>query len=228
MFQSFKNRREAGIELSNALAGHAGEPDTIVMALPRGGVPVAFETARALSLPLDVWLVRKLGAPGHEELAVGALAMGNIRYINEDIMRALHIPQEMLDQVVARESEELSRRNRLYRRGRPVPPLRDKTVIIVDDGLATGATMRAAIESLRQAGAERIIVAVPVGSAATCRELEEVADEVICLSRPEPFYSVGQWYRDFAQTSDAEVQDLLARQPYHRRDGRFYGSATAG
>jgi predicted phosphoribosyltransferase len=202
---------EAGQSLAKALASYKGRPDVLVFALPRGGVPVAHEVTKALSLPLDVWLVRKLGMPGHEEFAIGAIAMGGVRYVNPEHVFLGDLSRESLEQVVAKEEIELERRNVLYRQNKPLPAVKGKTVIIVDDGLATGATMRAAVESLRQLQAQRIIVSVPVGSSSACKLLAAVADEVICPYQPEPFYGVGQWYMDFSQTSDEEVQEILAQ-----------------
>ncbi len=208
-FHGFSNRAEAGKMLAEALSDYIGRSDIFVLALPRGGVPVAYEVARKLAAPLDLWLVRKLGVPGQEELALGALAGKNIRVLNDDIISLLNIDQSAIDIVIAREQAELERRNRLYRQNRPPPDIEGKTAIIIDDGLATGATMRAAIASLRQAGAAQIIAAVPVGASSTCRKIEQEADELVCLHAPEPFYGVGQWYTDFSQTSDEEVLALL-------------------
>lgn len=212
MYTKFENRSKAGRELAHALAKYKGKPGTLILALPRGGVPVAYEVAQALTLPMDVWLVRKLGVPGHEELAMGAMALDGSFHINKEIMQNLNIPPHFFNQVIVKERAELARRNTLYRRDRPVPDIKGKTVIIIDDGLATGATMRAAIESLRQAKAGHIVAAVPIGSKESCEMLEMVADEVICPFKPEPFYGVGQWYRDFSQTSDEEVQFILEQQ----------------
>ncbi len=208
-FHRFANRTEAGKLLADALSGYTGRSDILILALPRGGVPVAYEVAKALFAPMDLWLVRKLGVPGQEELALGALAGKNIRVLNYDIIDFLNIDETVIDTIVAREQAELERRNRLYRQGKPPPAIEGKTIIIIDDGLATGATMRVAISSLRQAGAARIIAAVPVGAASTCDKIEEEADQLICLHTPEPFYGVGQWYNDFSQTSDDEVLALL-------------------
>ncbi|MCB2081686.1 MAG: phosphoribosyltransferase [Rickettsiales bacterium] len=210
MHQPFKNREEAGKRLAIALSGFDRKENTLVLALPRGGVPVAYVVACTLHLPLDVLLVRKLGVPGHEELAMGAIAGDTVRILNEDIIDQLHIPPIKIEQITAKEQAELLRRNRIYRGNRPFPAIKDCTVIVVDDGLATGATMKAAVETLRKAAAKHIIIAVPVGASSTCRELEDIADEVVCLHTPEPFYGVGQWYTDFSQTSDQEVQEYLA------------------
>lgn len=212
MFRKFADRKEAGRALADALQNYADRPGTVILALPRGGVPIADEVARALHLPMDIWLVRKLGVPGHEELAMGAMALNGTFHINRDIARAMDISPQMIKRVVEREREELARRNKLYRQGRRIPSVKGKTVIVVDDGLATGATMKAAIESLREEGVGRIVVAVPVGATSSCEEIDALADELVCLFTPEPFYGVGQWYRDFSQTSDQEVQDILAHQ----------------
>jgi len=182
-----------------------------VLGLPRGGVPVAFEVAQRLGAPLDVFIVRKLGVPGFEELAVGAIASGGVRVLNEDVMRALPNADELIESVTERETVELDRREQTYRNGRAAPELRDRIVILVDDGLATGATMRAAVKALRQRGVAKIVVAVPVGPPDTCREFEDEADETVCASTPEFFQAVGQYYEDFSQTSDEEVRELLAR-----------------
>ena len=205
----FTNREEAGRRLAEALSDYEGEKNTLVLALPRGGVPVARQISHALHLPLDLLLVRKLGVPGHEELAMGAIAWGNIRYFNDDIVKSLNISRDEIDRVVDREQRVLVERNSRYRNDRPPPKVEDKTVIIVDDGLATGATMKAAVAAMRQAGAANIVVAVPVGAPSACTDLESLADTVVCLSTPEPFYGVGRWYADFSQTSDFEVQELL-------------------
>ena len=205
----YRDRREAGRQLAAKLAAYAGRPDVLVLALPRGGVPVAYEVARALAAPLDIFLVRKLGLPGHEELAMGAVASGGIRVLNEEVVQALRIPEEVIDEVAAVELEELERRERLYRGDRPPPDVRGRTVILIDDGLATGSTMRAAIAALRRQHPARIVVAVPVGAPETCAEFQDEADEAICALTPDPFYAVGLWYGDFTQTTDEEVRDLL-------------------
>lgn len=208
----FDDRRDAGRQLAARLtASYAGQGQhVIVLGLPRGGVPVAYEVARSLDAPLDVFVVRKLGVPGHEELAMGALASGGVRVLNEEVLSYLGLDERVIEQVARAESAEIERRERLYRDDRPAPVLAGRTVITVDDGLATGATMRAAVAALRQLGPSRIVVAVPVGAAATVAELEQQADEVVCVATPEPFWAVGTWYHDFSQTSDAEVRQLLA------------------
>jgi erythromycin esterase-like protein/predicted phosphoribosyltransferase len=208
----FRDRREAGRLLAEKLAAYADRSDVLVLALPRGGVPVAYEVARALGAPLDVFVVRKLGVPGYEELAMGAVATGGVRVLNEQLVERLGIPEQMIDAVAARERQELARRERLYRGGRPPPDVRGRTVILVDDGLATGATMHAAIQALRQQNPARIVVAVPTASPETCEEMKAKADDVICGITPEPFHAVGRWYRDFSQTTDEEVRLLLAQR----------------
>ena len=205
----FHDRRHAGRVLARQLAHYAGDPRVVVLALPRGGVPVAFEIARALDAPLDVFLVRKLGVPGHEELAMGAIASGDIRLINEEVVRAYDVSDADIEAVTAVEQQELERRERIYRDNRPLPALHDRTVILVDDGLATGATMRVAILALRQESPARIVVAVPVAAAETCDDFRTLVDDVVCAETPSPFYAVGLWYEDFAQTTDEEVHDLL-------------------
>jgi predicted phosphoribosyltransferase len=190
---------------------YAGRADVLVLALPRGGVPVAFEVAEALRTPLDIFLVRKLGVPGHGELAMGAIATGGVRVLNEEVVNHLRIPGEVIDAVAADELRELERRERAYRGDRPAPDVRDKTVILVDDGLATGSTMRAAAAALRRQGPARIVVAVPVSAPQTCDEYRMGVDEIICAVTPEPFQAVGLWYKDFSQTTDEEVRELLAR-----------------
>ena len=211
MERTFSNRTEAGRLLAEKLVKYAGRTDVIVLGLPRGGVPVAYEVAKRLGVPLDVFIVRKLGVPGFEELAVGAIASGGVRVLNEDVLRALPNADETIESITARETAELERREHSYRDGRPAPELRGRVAILVDDGLATGATMRAAVKALRHRGAAKIVVAVPVGPPDTCREFEEEADETICASVPEFFQAVGQYYEDFSQTSDDEVRELLAR-----------------
>jgi predicted phosphoribosyltransferase len=212
----FRDRFEAGRRLAARLSHYARRPDVLVLGLPRGGVPVAYEVARALRAPLDVFLVRKLGIPGHEELAMGAIATGGVRILNEEVVRKLGVPDGVLDAVAARERAELERRERAYRDGRPPPDVRGRTVILVDDGLATGSTMRAAVRALRAQGPARIVVAVPVGAPETCAEFQDEADEVVCAVTPDPFYAVGLWYGDFSQTTDDEVRELLARAEAER------------
>ena len=207
--QPFANRAEAGELLAARFSALADRADVIVLALPRGGVPVGYEVARALGVALDVFVVRKLGVPGHEELAMGAIASGDVRLVNHDVVDALGIPANVIDQVAVRERLELERREQLYRGARPLAPLSNKTVLLVDDGLATGSTMRAAVIAVRAQHPAKIIVAVPVGAPSTCSELSKDADEVVCLRSPEPFVAVGLWYRDFTPTSDAEVRALL-------------------
>ena len=205
----FRDRIDAGRQLAKRLSRFADRSDVVVLALPRGGVPVGYEVARALHAPLDVFLVRKLGLPGHEELAMGAIATGGVRVVNDEVVRRLGVPEAMIDEVAAEELKELKRRERSYRADRSAPNVKDRTVILVDDGLATGSTMRAAVAALRLLHPAWIVVAVPVGAADTCATLAEEADEVVCVSMPEPFYAVGSWYEDFGQTSDDEVRALL-------------------
>jgi predicted phosphoribosyltransferase len=207
----FRDRSEAGQILAARLTAYADRPDVLVLALPRGGVPVGYEVARALHAPLDVFMVRKLGLPGREELAIGAIASGGVRIVNEELVRALEIPDAVIDEIAAHEQQELERRERRYRDERPLRDVRGHTVILVDDGLATGSTMRAAVAALRQKKPARIVVAVPVGAADTCAELQQEADEAVCARTPEPFHAVGLWYRDFTQTTDDEVHELLQR-----------------
>jgi putative phosphoribosyl transferase len=195
--------------LAEALRPYAGRDDLLVLALPRGGVPVGFEVARALEAPLDVMLVRKLGVPGHEELAMGAIASGGVRIVSADVMSAFGIPDRVLATVAAAEEQELQRRERLYREDRPLPDVSGKTVILVDDGLATGSTMRAAVATLRAMAAGRVVAAVPVAPPETCDALREVVDEMVCLLTPDPFLAVGAWYEDFSETSDETVRALL-------------------
>jgi len=209
MERAFSNRIEAGRELAEKLDKYAGREDVIVLGLPRGGVPVAYEVAKRLHVPLDVFIVRKLGVPGFEELAAGAIASGGVRVLNQDVMRAIPYADEAIEAVTTKETAELERREQIYREGRPPPELRDRIVILVDDGLATGATMRAAVKALRERGVAKIVVAVPVAPPDTCHEVEQLADETICLSTPPFFQAVGQYYEDFSQTTDDEVRDLL-------------------
>jgi predicted phosphoribosyltransferase len=207
----YRNRSDAGKSLATRLAKYADRDDVLVLALPRGGVPVAYEVAKALHAPLDIFLVRKLGVPGHEELAMGAISTGGVRVLNQDVVDYLGIPASVIDAVAADELRELERRERAYRGDRPEPDVRGKTVILVDDGLATGSTMRAAAAALRQRKPARIVVAVPVSAPQTCDEYRMGVDEIICAKTPEPFYGVGLWYEDFSQTTDEEVHDLLEK-----------------
>lgn len=207
----FRDRTDAGKYLAAQLESYEDRDDVLVLALPRGGVPVAFEVAKSLRVPLDIFLVRKLGVPGHEELAMGALATGGLRVLNHDVVDYLQIPSEVIDAVSDQELQELKRREQAYRGDRPEPDVRDKTVILVDDGLATGSTMRAAAAALRQQNPAKIVVAVPVSAPQTCNEYRMGVDEIICAATPEPFYGVGQWYLDFSQTTDEEVRELLER-----------------
>jgi predicted phosphoribosyltransferase len=207
----FRDRHDAGRRLAGHLRDHANRSDVIVLALPRGGVPVGYEVATALGAPLDVFVVRKLGLPWHDEIAMGAIASGGVRVLDRDLLRIARVSEADLRRVIAVEEKELARRERQYRGDRPFPDLRGKTVILTDDGLATGSTMRAAVEALRQEGPARIVVAVPVSSPETCDAFRGVADEVICAETPEPFRAVGAWYDDFSQTTDQEVHELLER-----------------
>ncbi len=206
----YHDRAQAGRVLASMLTPYANRRDVLVLALPRGGVPVAYEVTKALHVPLDVFLVRKLGVPGHEELAMGAIATGGVRVINEDVVRTLYMPSQVLDAVAFREERELERRERLYRDDRPLPVVRDQTVILIDDGLATGATMRAAVQALRVQAPAKIVVAVPVAAYWTYHQLSTEVDEIICPQTPEIFYGVGWWYEDFSQTSDQQVRELLS------------------
>jgi putative phosphoribosyl transferase len=208
----FKNRTDAGQFLAEKLTQYVNRADVVVLALPRGGVPVAYEVARRLNAPLDVFVVRKLGVPGHEELAMGAIASGGVRVLNPDVLSYILIHEAIIDQVTEFELSELKRRERLYRGNRPPLEVKGKTVIIVDDGLATGSTMRAAVKALRQKQPRKIIVAVPVGARETCDSFKNEVDTMaVCAITPEPFQAVGLWYQDFSQTSDEEVRELLAR-----------------
>jgi predicted phosphoribosyltransferase len=205
----FNDRGDAGRELAERLSHYAGRDDVVVLGLPRGGVPVAFEVARALAVPLDVFLVRKLGLPGHEELAMGAIASGGVRVLNDDVVSATGIPETQIAQVASREFEQLRRQEHAYRGDRSPLDVRGRVAILVDDGLATGATMRAAIAALRDQGAGAIVVAVPTAPGETCDALRREVDEVVCARTPDPFTAVGLWYRDFTPVSDQEVRDLL-------------------
>jgi len=205
----FRDRADGGQQLLTRLGAYQGRPDVLVLGLPRGGIPVAHEVAQGLGAPLDVFLVRKLGVPGQEELAMGAIASGGVRVVNDDVVDALGIPASAIDRVAAEEARELQRRETEYRGARPAPDVRGRTVILVDDGLATGSTMRAAVAALRALGPARIVVAVPVAAPATCDDLRREVDEIVCFATPEPFMAVGRFYDDFSQTTDDEVRALL-------------------
>lgn len=207
----FQDRRDAGKKLATKLSRYAGRAGVVVLALPRGGVPVAYEVAKALNAPLDIFLVRKLGVPGREELAMGAIASGGVRVLNNSIVQPLNIPDSVINAVAEREQLELERREQAYRTGRSRPDLPGKTVILVDDGLATGATMAAAVTGVRALGAGKVVVAVPTAAPETCEAFESFVDETICAETPQPFYGVGMWYVDFAQTEDDEVRELMER-----------------
>jgi putative phosphoribosyl transferase len=207
----FKDRTHAGQVLAKRLVRYSAQNDVLVLALPRGGVPVAFEIARELSAPLDVFLVRKLGLPGHPELAMGAIASGGIRVLNEDVVRGLSVPENVIASVAESELQELRRREQAYRGEQPGLDVHGKTIILVDDGLATGASMRAAIAGLKAQSPGRIIVAVPTASPETCGEFESEVDEILCAVTPQPFFGVGIWYDDFSQTTDEEVRELLEK-----------------
>jgi len=209
MIARYRDRRDAGRRLGALLGAYANRHDVVVLALPRGGVPVAYEVASALGAPLDVFVVRKLGLPAHEELAMGALASGGVRVLDDELIRIARVSADDLQRVTAMEQAELNRRERLYRGARPFPDVRGKTAILIDDGLATGSTMRAAVAALRLEGPARIVVAVPVAASETCDAFLSIADDVVCAYAPEPFHAVGLWYDDFEQTTDEEVHELL-------------------
>jgi putative phosphoribosyl transferase len=228
----YRDRADAGRELAAELVAYAGRPDVLVLGLPRGGVPVAFEVAVALNVPLDVFVVRKLGVPGHEELAMGAIASGGVRVLNEGVIGALHVSDADIEHVTQQELQELHRRELRYRGNRPFPSVAGRTVILVDDGLATGSTMRAAVHALRLEDPAAVVVAVPIAAAETCDEFRPEVEEIVCAVTPEPFYAVGLWYADFSQTTDEEVHELLDEagrrfQAAHsgRRDGNDGASA---
>lgn len=206
----FTNRRDAGQQLAQKLRRYVRQPDVFVLGLPRGGVPVAFEIAQALHAPLDVFLVRKLGVPGHEELAMGAIATGGVRVLNRTLIRSLGISPEAIAAITHQAQQELARRECAYRHNRPHPQLRNKTVLLIDDGLATGATMRAAVLALREQQPARLVVAVPLAASEACAEMAKIVDELVCAETPQPFWGVGVWYYDFSPTSDDEVRALLA------------------
>jgi putative phosphoribosyl transferase len=207
----FKDRTDAGRKLAQRLRQYAGRSDVVVLALPRGGVPVAFEVARTLRAPLDIFLVRKLGVPGHEELAMGAIASGGTRVLNQDVVRYLNISNSAIERVAAQEQQELERRERAYRGDRPQIELQGRTVILIDDGLATGASMRAAVAALKAQQPAQVVVAVPTAALETCTAFEQIVDDIICVTTPQPFMGVGLWYEEFSQTTDEEVQTLLQR-----------------
>lgn len=223
----YQDRAEAGKELAKHLKDYANREDVLVLALPRGGVPVAFEVANALHAPLDIFLVRKLGVPGHEELAMGAIATGGVRVLNEDVVGYLDIPSDVIDAVASDEERELDRRQLLYRGNRPPPDVRARTIILIDDGLATGSTMRAAATALRKQQPARVVVAVPVSAPETCDEFRMEVDEIICAAMPQPFLGVGLWYEDFSQTTDHEVRDLLEKSARTQRVKVKRGSQAA-
>jgi predicted phosphoribosyltransferase len=208
----FADRRQAGAELAAKLSNFKNRNDVVVLALPRGGVPVAYEVAQALDAPLDIFVVRKLGLPGHREFAMGALASGGVRILNDEVVRAYQIPTGAIERVVREESEELERRERLYRADLPPLELQGRVVLLVDDGLATGATMTAAVQAIRTHKPARIVVAVPVGAPESCRDMQAFADQVVCARTPQPFSAVGLWYRDFSETTDEEVRTLLRKE----------------
>lgn len=209
MDQVFRDRQDAGIQLAARLLRYAGDPKVLVLGLPRGGVPVAYQVARRLDAPLDIFVVRKLGVPGHRELAMGAIATGGVRVLNPEVVTALRINEPVIAAVATQEQIELERQERVYRGNVPFPGLAGRIVIVVDDGLATGSTMRAAVRALRQMQPARIVVAAPVAAAETCRSLSAEADEVVCVSTPELFHAVSMWYQEFSQTTDEEVRTLL-------------------
>jgi predicted phosphoribosyltransferase len=206
----FADRHAAGRALAERMNQFAGRTDVVVLALPRGGVPVAYQVAQALHVPLDVFVVRKLGVPGHEELAMGAIASGDVRVLNQEVLDWYRLSDADVDAVARHERAELERREQLYRGGRPLTPIEGRIVILIDDGLATGSTMRAAVEAVRRLNPSRIVVAVPVGAQDTCEQFRQIADDVVCVLSPASFSAVGQWYQDFSQTTDDEVRHLLA------------------
>jgi len=214
----FSDRRAAGRALAQRLPAYAGRADVIVLALPPEGVPVAYEVAMALGVTMDAFIVRKLGVPGRDEFTMGAIASGGVRVLNQQVMSVLHIPGDVLAEVTEREQRELERQEQRYRGGRPAPQVRNRTVLLVDDGMATGATMQAAVKALRRQEPARIVVAVPTGSPQTCEELRTAADDVVCATTPQPFVSVGQGYQDFSPTGDEEVVQLLAQTQARRQE----------
>jgi len=220
MTRIFRDRLDAGVQLAGELKAYANDPGLLVLGLPRGGVPIAYEVARALHAPLDVFVVRKLGVPGHRELAMGAIASGGVRVLNPDVIESLQISAPVIDAVARYEQKELERQRRAYRDDIPAPDLAGRTVIIVDDGLATGSTMRAAVRALRQSGPSRIIVAVPVGAAETCQSLRDEADQVVCPNVPQDFHAVSLWYDEFSQITDQEVRRLMEAAAGHHAPAR--------
>lgn len=212
MIGKFRNRTEAGQLLASQLTAYANAKDVLVLGLPRGGVPVAYEVAKALHLPLDICLVRKLGLPSNKELAMGAIGMGDVMVLNDDLVSWLGISREKIDRVAVQEKEELERRDHLYRGSRPFPDVRGRIIILIDDGIATGATLRAAIATMRKQQPQSIVVAVPVAPLSACDEFRAEADKIVCLMTPEPFHSISLWYEDFSQTTDEEVRKLLEEQ----------------
>ena len=205
----FLDRRDAGRRLAEDLARYANQPNVLIFGLPRGGVPVAYEVAKALHAPLDVFIVRKLGFPGHPELAMGAIASGGVRILDRRLIEMYEIPDDHIERITASEQRELTRREKSYRDDRPSPDVRDHTVILIDDGLATGSTMRAAVQALRQEGARKVVVAVPIAPPETCESMRKEVDDIVCAITPEPFLAVGLWYADFSETTDDEVRALL-------------------
>ncbi len=224
----YRDRSEAGRALASLLGMYAGCVNVLVLGLPRGGVPVAFEVAEALGAPLDVFLVRKLGVPGREELAMGAIASGGTRVLNREVLRQFHIPPETVEQVAARESAELARRELAYRDGSPPPSIAGRSVLLIDDGLATGSTMRAAVAALRQRNPARCVVAVPVAAPSTCADLRPEVDELVCAAMPEPFAAVGFWYQDFTAVGDEQVSELLTLASHRRLADPTIGETRAG
>ena len=219
----FQDRTQAGKILAGKLLEYRDQPNVLVLALPRGGVPVAVEVAQVLHAPLDVFLVRKLGVPGHEELAMGAVATGGVRVLNQSVIKSLRIKQDELDAVTASEQRELERRQRAYRDDRPLPEIRDHIIILIDDGLATGATMRAAVLAVRQQHPARVVIGVPAAAPETCDEFRDEVDDIVCALTPYPFYGVGQWYEDFSQVTDDEVRKMLAdiHQAHSPKDNAY-------
>ncbi len=216
----FRDRRDAGRKLAQQLTDYVGRNDVIVLALPRGGVPVAYEVALALHAPLDIFIVRKLGLPGYEEVAIGAIASGSVRVLNEEIVRYLNIPMTLIDGVARRELRELERRAGAYRGNRPPPDVKGRTVILIDDGLATGASMRAAVTGLRAHSPAHIVIAVPTAAPETCESFKSEVDRIVCFTTPEPFYGVSRWYENFSQTTDEEVKLLLEEATHQSQIGK--------